>query len=105
MYINHWPRSRLSDRQLRTCRCCAAGVVEDEAHILVECSLYEPLRLGYDDLFQAPVVQGKRMMRFAILNQQPAARAAKYVAECKSRHAQELGGGGSRGGGSRGGGF
>ena len=58
--------------------------------MLVECSLYEPLRLGYDDLFQAPVVQGKRVMRFAILNQQPAARAAKYVAECKSRHAQEL---------------
>ena len=29
--------------------------------MLVECSLYEPLRLGYDDLFQAPVVQGKRV--------------------------------------------
>jgi hypothetical protein len=34
--------------------------------MLFECSLYDPLRLPYDDLFQAPVlvVQGKRVMSF-----------------------------------------
>ena len=95
----HWLRLNtgrhegLRNRQLRTCRCCAAGVVEDEAHMLFECSLYDPLRLEYDDLFQAPVVEGKRVMSF--LNQQPVARVAKYVAECKARHAQELAGDGA----------
>ena len=39
-------------RHLRVCRSCTPPVVEDEAHVIYSCPLYETLRVNYIYLLQ-----------------------------------------------------
>ncbi len=34
-------------RSQRVCRCCSFGTVEDEMHIMMECTMYEDIRSEY----------------------------------------------------------
>ena len=41
-----WSKVRVP-RSQRVCRCCSSGIVEDEMHIMMECTMYDDLRSDY----------------------------------------------------------
>ncbi len=45
------PRAARRPRHLRTCRHCACGTIEDERHVLFECTLYNAIRQRYASVF------------------------------------------------------
>ena len=47
-----WTRNGQLQRIHRLCLCCSMGIVEDEFHMVFECSLYQTLRFRYSDLFR-----------------------------------------------------
>jgi hypothetical protein len=41
-----WSKVRVPRTQ-RVCRCCSSGIVEDEMHIMMECTMYDDIRSDY----------------------------------------------------------
>ena len=46
-----WASGGSVDRIHRLCKCCSMDIVEDEVHLIFECSLYHSLRQQYSSLF------------------------------------------------------
>jgi hypothetical protein len=88
-----------TDRRDRICRCCRTGVVEDEFHMIFECSLYNDVRSRFRDLFSEWTIHSDEMSITIIINdpdnmirsffrQQNIYKVAKFIVACReSKHA------------------
>ena len=89
-----WQQPKI-DRTARLCTCCGMGVVEDEAHLVFECPMYDAQRRKHHALFGAvgahvggeggnvfvPLTDIDGMMR-AFFSQDKQGRVAKFICEC-----------------------
>ena len=51
-----WVPGELTARKTRKCKCCSMGIIEDETHIVFECTKYEDIRMKYSQLFSNNII-------------------------------------------------
>jgi hypothetical protein len=76
-----WERTA---RQMRVCERCVDNCVEDEFHVVFECSIYDSLREKYDDLFkqhppERATPDSRTLAEF--MNQDPR-RVTAFIGDC-----------------------
>ena len=83
-----------TDRRNRICRCCRTGVIEDEVHMIFECSLYNNIRSRFRDLFSEWTIHSDEIMITIAIDdpdnmmrvffrQQNIYKVAKFIVACR----------------------